>query len=250
MIRARLDMISTGVVGMRFSGPPAAAEEAERAAGLLAPSCEPHGRAGCWSFPLRYLRDVSAVLKELAVKVSVSGSVADAHRRREKSDNLVLALKARPTSAFPAGPYEEIFEDGFTPHPYQRQGIAVMLAAKRLLLGDAVGLGKTIQSVGAIAMAMRSGLCRRALVVTTASLKGQWCDEAVSYLRDGAVGGLSSAFVAVSVRRGGCFRSSGLWQPPMLPAARTTATASTTVRHTFSLRCITANLPFDPQRPI
>jgi SNF2 family DNA or RNA helicase len=197
MIHAKLDAISAGVVGMRFFGPRADAEEAELAVGLLAPSCEPHGRAGCWSFPLRYLKDVSVVLKEHAAKVSVSSLVADAYRRQRKSDQFVLALKARPTRAFPAEPYEAIFEERFTPHPYQRQGIAVMLAAKRLLLGDAVGLGKTIQSVGAMALAMRRGLCRRALVVTTASLKGQWCDEAASYLRPGAVGGLSSAFVAV-----------------------------------------------------
>jgi len=197
MIRAKLDMVSAGVVGMRFSGPRAAAEESELAVGLLAPSCEYHGRAGCCSFPLRYLEDVSVVLKEHAARVSASSSVAAAYRRQKKSDQFVLALKARPTSAFPAGPYEAIFEERFIPHPYQRQGIAVMLAAKRLLLGDAVGLGKTIQSVGAMALAMQKGLCRRAIVVTTASLKGQWCDEAASYLRQDAIGGLSSAFVAV-----------------------------------------------------
>lgn len=83
------------------------------------------------------------------------------------------------------------------PHPYQRQGVAIMLAAKRLLLADSVGLGKTIQSVAAIAMALKSGVCRRAMVVTTAGLKGQWREEALKYLQPDAIEGLADGFAVI-----------------------------------------------------
>lgn len=197
MVRAKLQLFSRGIVRMKFSGERSAAEDAERAVALLAPSCEPNSRAGGWTFPLRYLPAVSKVLKGEVAKVSVSSALARAFRRQRASDEFVVGLKSKSTTSFPAEPYESIFDSRYVPHPYQRQGIAVMLAAKRLLLGDAVGLGKTIQSVGAIALAMKKGLCRRAMVVTTASLKGQWCDEAASYLRPDALGGLATGFVAV-----------------------------------------------------
>jgi len=197
MVRAKLHLLSPGIVSMRFLGQKDMAEEAERAVALLAPSCEPHHRTGCWIFPLPYLPDVARVLKSHVARVTVSPELAVAHRRWKKFNAAVLALKSKSTEHFPAAPYEAIFRQPFIPHPYQRQGVAVMLACKRLLLGDAVGLGKTIQSVAAIALAMRQGICRRAMVVTMASLKGQWCDEAASYLQSEAVGGLASGFTAV-----------------------------------------------------
>ena len=195
---ARLLLASKTVVGLRLNGGTAEQrKDAERAVTLLAPSFEFDHKFKCWTFPLCYLGQVNRVLKEHVSGTTVSENVAREYRRQRKLRERTLALKAKPFDTFPAAPYESIFRPEYIPRPYQRQGIAIMLAARRLLLGDAVGLGKTIQSIGAIAQAMKQGACRRAMVVTQASLKGQWQDETVAYLRPEAVGGLAAKVVVV-----------------------------------------------------
>jgi len=181
---------------MQFLG--SGAEDVETAASLLAPSCEFNHRIGRWVFPLLYLPDVVRVLWEHVAEIRISPNAVSAYRRQKKLRGTILGLKAKSTAAFVSSPYKLLFREDCMPHPYQRQGIATMLAAKRLLLGDAVGLGKTIQSVGAISLAMEKGLCSRAMVVTSASLKGQWRDEAQKYLLPDAVSGLASGFTVVS----------------------------------------------------
>ncbi len=196
MAKAKLHLPSRGIVSMQFLGKQA--EDAETAVSLLAPSCEFNSRIGQWVFPLPYLPDVVRVLRKHVGEIRVSLKTAEAYRRQKRHSDAILRLKAKPTSAFAESPYSLLFREDCMPHPYQRQGIATMLAAKRLLLGDAVGLGKTIQSVGAIALAMESGICQRAMVVTKASIKGQWRDEAQKYLLPDAVSGLASGFTVVS----------------------------------------------------
>lgn len=194
----RLLLASKTVVGLRLCGGTAEQrKDAEMAVTLLAPSFEFDHKFKCWTFPLCYLDQVSRVLKEHVSGTTVSENVAREYRRQRKLRKRTLALKAKPFDAFHAAPYESVFRPEYMPRPYQRQGIAVMLAAKCLLLGDAVGLGKTIQSIGAIAQAMKQGACRRAMVVTQASLKGQWQDEAVAYLRPEAIDGLAAKVVVV-----------------------------------------------------
>lgn len=196
MARAKLHLPFKGTVSMQFLGN--GADDAEMASSLLAPSCEFNHRVGRWVFPLLYLPDVVKVLRKHVDEIRVSPKTAEAYRRQKKLCDTILGLKAKSTAVFTESPYKALFREDCMPHPYQRQGIATMLAAKRLLLGDAVGLGKTIQSVGAISLAMEKGLCRRAMVVTSASLKGQWRDEAQKYLLPDAVSGLASGFAVVS----------------------------------------------------
>lgn len=191
-------LASKTVVGLRLSGGTTEQrKDAERAVTLLAPSFEFDHKFKCWTFPLCYLDQVNRVLKEHVSRTTVSENVVREYRRQRKLRERTLALKAKSPDAFPAAPYESIFRPEYIPRPYQRQGIAIMLAAKRLLLADAVGLGKTIQSVGAIAQAMKQGACRRAMVVTQSSLKGQWQDEIVDYLQPSAVDGLAAKAVVV-----------------------------------------------------
>ena len=61
--------------------------------------------------------------------------------------------------------------------PYQREGMLHLAFAERALLADEMGLGKTIQAIAACALLRR--LCRaaRVLVVTPASLKGEWEEQ-------------------------------------------------------------------------
>ena len=60
-----------------------------------------------------------------------------------------------------------------TPYPYQQEGIARGLEWKRFILGDALGLGKTLQSIGII-HAAGAWPC---LVICPSSLKINWQRE-------------------------------------------------------------------------
>ena len=54
---------------------------------------------------------------------------------------------------------------------------AAIAGASRLLLADAVGLGKTIQAGLILAELMARGLAQRILILTPASLRAQWASE-------------------------------------------------------------------------
>lgn len=61
--------------------------------------------------------------------------------------------------------------------PYQREGMLHLAFTERALLADEMGLGKTIQAIAACALLHRLGQARRVLVVTPASLKGEWEEQ-------------------------------------------------------------------------
>jgi superfamily II DNA or RNA helicase len=61
--------------------------------------------------------------------------------------------------------------------PYQREGMLHLAFTERALLADEMGLGKTIQAIAACALLRRLGRAQRVLVVTPASLKGEWEEQ-------------------------------------------------------------------------
>lgn len=61
--------------------------------------------------------------------------------------------------------------------PYQREGMLHLAFTERALLADEMGLGKTIQAIAACALLKRLGRAGRVLVVTPASLKGEWEEQ-------------------------------------------------------------------------
>ncbi len=61
--------------------------------------------------------------------------------------------------------------------PYQREGMLHLAFTERALLADEMGLGKTIQAIAACALLRRLDRAARVLVVTPASLKGEWEDQ-------------------------------------------------------------------------
>ncbi|MBI5383231.1 MAG: DEAD/DEAH box helicase [Verrucomicrobia bacterium] len=61
--------------------------------------------------------------------------------------------------------------------PYQREGMLHLAFTERSLLADEMGLGKSIQAIAACALLRRLGRAERVLVVTPASLKGEWEEQ-------------------------------------------------------------------------
>ena len=61
--------------------------------------------------------------------------------------------------------------------PYQREGMLHLAFTERALLADEMGLGKTIQAIAACALLRRLDRAARVLVVTPASLKGEWEEQ-------------------------------------------------------------------------
>ena len=68
---------------------------------------------------------------------------------------------------------------GIDLRPWQLEpALAAIRGTTRLLLADVVGLGKTIQALLIVNELVARGLARRVLVLTPASLREQWADEA------------------------------------------------------------------------
>ena len=61
--------------------------------------------------------------------------------------------------------------------PYQEQGMLHLAFQGRAILADEMGLGKTIQAIAACELLRRLNRAKRVLVVTPASLKGEWEEQ-------------------------------------------------------------------------
>lgn len=67
-------------------------------------------------------------------------------------------------------------DPNFQPHKYQIKAINICLKAKRYLIGDDMGVGKTIEALGIICKAFEEGY-DRALIVVLNRIKYQWKEE-------------------------------------------------------------------------
>ncbi|MBL3529299.1 MAG: DEAD/DEAH box helicase [gamma proteobacterium endosymbiont of Lamellibrachia anaximandri] len=62
-------------------------------------------------------------------------------------------------------------------YPYQQEGMLHLAFTGRALLADEMGLGKTVQAIAACELLRRTSGIRRVLVISPASLKGEWEDQ-------------------------------------------------------------------------
>ncbi|MBL3591187.1 MAG: DEAD/DEAH box helicase [gamma proteobacterium endosymbiont of Lamellibrachia anaximandri] len=62
-------------------------------------------------------------------------------------------------------------------YPYQQEGMLHLAFTGRALLADEMGLGKTVQAIAACELLRRTSGIRRVLVVSPASLKGEWEEQ-------------------------------------------------------------------------
>lgn len=75
-------------------------------------------------------------------------------------------------------------------YPYQEEGMMHLAFQGKALLADEMGLGKTIQAIAACELLRRHRNIRRVLVVSPASLKGEWEEQIAKFT------GLPTAIVA------------------------------------------------------
>ncbi|MBA1446810.1 MAG: SNF2-related protein [Chromatiales bacterium] len=62
-------------------------------------------------------------------------------------------------------------------YPYQQEGMLHLAFTGRALLADEMGLGKTVQTIAACELLRRTSGIQRVLVISPASLKGEWEDQ-------------------------------------------------------------------------
>lgn len=76
----------------------------------------------------------------------------------------------------------------YNPLPFQIVGMQRLYSrfvnfGNGIILGDDVGLGKTIQAIGIIGRLRAEGKLRRVIVTTTSGMKSQWSDEIAKFSR-------------------------------------------------------------------
>ncbi len=115
------------------------------------------------------LRD--ADLPELRLSQEIAPWLEERRRRGERKDlRRDYELKVH-SGEWPA------HETRVPLFPYQREGMLHLAFTERALLADEMGLGKTIQAIAACALLKRLNRAERVLVVTPASLKGEWEEQ-------------------------------------------------------------------------
>lgn len=68
-----------------------------------------------------------------------------------------------------------------TLYSYQQEGMLHLAFTGRALLADEMGLGKTVQAIAACELLRRSQDIRRVLVISPASLKGEWQEQIAKF---------------------------------------------------------------------
>lgn len=118
---------------------------------------------------------VESLSPQLRKQVRLSSHLSpwvERERRRAESDRLRRGFEADVA----AGKRSE--NPVLLPlYDYQRLGMTHLAFHGRALLADEMGLGKTVQAIAAAELLRGLGRVRRVLVVSPASLKGEWADQ-------------------------------------------------------------------------
>lgn len=102
---------------------------------------------------------------------------------RQRRALLIRNLLRAVAQARPAGGLWSGTAGAFDVHPWQLAPVlAVLDGTTRMLLADAVGLGKTIQAGLVLAELQQRGLLERALVLAPPALREMWCTELAARL--------------------------------------------------------------------
>lgn len=75
----------------------------------------------------------------------------------------------------------DFIRDGVEYYPHQVEGIRQLARMNSFLLADEMGLGKSLQALSVAAIDYQMGFASRILVVSPASLKGNWHEEIIEH---------------------------------------------------------------------
>lgn len=98
-------------------------------------------------------------------------------------DEAIEDIKGIVEDLTPEFPVIDLFLDELKlpPFPYQKIGISFLVHQKKGIVGDVMGLGKSITAIGAAHILHRQGHVNKVLVICPASLKYQWADEVTKF---------------------------------------------------------------------
>jgi len=109
------------------------------------------------------------------VRLIVHGFFKFAQEAKEHARQVRLIESDRAAASAASDADLDLRGFGVTPFPFQRAGIKYALDRKRVIIGDQMGLGKTIQGLGTVYLA-NAFPC---IVVTPASLKYNWAESEI-----------------------------------------------------------------------
>ena len=162
----RIALLPDGRASVFFEYDPGLVTEVKRLSGAKWVGAEKYWRVGV-DAPLVAFGEAHGFFVEEPVSSAARTAVEQAKRLSEQSRSVESDLVV-------PGLRGEL-------RPFQRAGVAYALSARRVLIGDAMGLGKTIQGLGVIQAVGGVGSAK-ALVVCPASLKLNWLAEAIKWL--------------------------------------------------------------------
>lgn len=124
----------------------------------------------CWVYPftLNIFEELLNVLPDVIINGDLERLIAERAEKERELEGLMAISKSNDKFEFDIPGFKE----GISPFDYQKIGIKfASLVSGGMLLGDQMGLGKTIQSIGMGMYLRHQGRCRKVLLVTLASLK-------------------------------------------------------------------------------
>ncbi|MHB1509144.1 MAG: SNF2-related protein [Acidimicrobiales bacterium] len=162
----RITLLDDGRASVFFEYDPGLVTEVKRLSGARWVGAEKYWRVGVDSQLTTFAKQ-----HDFSIEESV---VAMARKKEEATSALAIQSRSVDSDLVVPGLRGQL-------RPFQGAGIAYALAARRVLIGDAMGLGKTIQALGVIQAVGGDGPTK-ALVVCPASLKLNWLAEAIKWL--------------------------------------------------------------------
>lgn len=132
----------------------------------------------CQLTSINHLDSLYDICREYNFSVTVTDKLEEYHQRFLA--RLELIKQARTNTEF----HSDLWTDDPTckVEPYQAQAINVCLTSKRYLIGDDMGVGKTVELIGAMCKAFDNGY-NKAIIFVLNKLKYQWKDEILRFTK-------------------------------------------------------------------
>ncbi len=123
-----------------------------------------------WVVPVDKLSYIVDDLHEIDDDLTIDKKLERKLKKINDSRNKLLRIKERLKNVT----FKVKFQKGYNFYPFQAVGAGFLYLKKRCLLADVVGLGKTIQGLGAVQKRFEDGTLERCMIVCPASLKVKW----------------------------------------------------------------------------